>query len=73
MRKLGKRTLGSAAKTDRRIARTRRALRESLSSLVMERGWSAVSVQEICERADIGRSTFYLHYADKDELLLSGF
>jgi AcrR family transcriptional regulator len=57
----------------RRVARTQRALRESLLSLVMERGWNAVSVQELCERANVGRSTFYIHFADKDELLLSGF
>jgi AcrR family transcriptional regulator len=41
--------------------------------LILERGWDAVSVRDICERADVGRSTFYVHFADKENLLLSGF
>jgi AcrR family transcriptional regulator len=40
---------------------------------VLERGWDGVSVQDVCQRADVGRSTFYLHFADKEELLVSGF
>ena len=59
--------------TDRRIARTQRSLHEALLSLILERGWDAIGVQDICERADVGRSTFYVHFADKEELLLSGF
>src|SRR5579883_1932312 len=58
---------------DRRVLRTRRALREALIQLVLERGWEDVGVQDVCERADVGRSTFYLHFADKEELLLGGF
>lgn len=58
---------------DRRIVRTQRVLREALLALIHERGWDAVNVQAICERADVGRSTFYVHFADKEELLLSGF
>jgi AcrR family transcriptional regulator len=58
---------------DRRVLRTQRALREALIRLVLERGWDDVSVQEVCERADVGRSTFYVHFADKEELLLHGF
>jgi AcrR family transcriptional regulator len=61
------------ATPDRRVARTRRQLREALVSLVLERGWDSVSVTDVCERADIGRSTFYVHFADKEELMLSGF
>jgi len=57
---------------DRRVQRTRRALREALVALILERGWDAVSVQDICDRADIGRSTFYTHFADKEELLIGG-
>lgn len=41
--------------------------------LILERGWDGFSVQDVCERADIGRSTFYVHFADKEELLTSGF
>jgi AcrR family transcriptional regulator len=57
---------------DRRVARTRRALREAFVALVVERGWDAVSVQDVCERADVGRSTFYTHFADKEELVAGG-
>ncbi|MCK6548339.1 TetR/AcrR family transcriptional regulator [Myxococcota bacterium] len=58
---------------DRRIARSQRLLRDALVALVIERGWDEVSVQDVCARADVGRSTFYAHFADKEELLLSGF
>jgi AcrR family transcriptional regulator len=63
----------AAKRPDRRVARTHRALHEALLSLVKERGWDDVTVQDVCERADVGRSTFYLHFADKEELLVSGF
>jgi AcrR family transcriptional regulator len=58
---------------DRRILRTRRTLTAALLSLLSERGWDELSVQDICERADIGRSTFYAHFQNKEELLASGF
>jgi AcrR family transcriptional regulator len=61
------------AKTDRRVRRTRELLRRALLSLVQERGYERITVQEILDRADVGRSTFYAHYRDKDDLLLSGF
>jgi AcrR family transcriptional regulator len=60
-------------KADRRVVRTRRQLREALVSLVNERGWDAVTVKDVCDRANIGRSTLYLHFADKEDLLFSGF
>lgn len=56
--------------TDRRVLRTRRALRDALLSLLPELGWDALTVQNICDRADIGRSTFYVHFQGKDELLV---
>lgn len=59
--------------TDRRVRRTRRALRDALLELTLEHGWDEVNVLDVCERADVGRSTFYTHFADKEELLLSGF
>lgn len=55
---------------DRRTQRTRRALRDALLSLLMEKSWDELSVQHICMRADIGRSTFYLHFPSKEGLLI---
>jgi AcrR family transcriptional regulator len=42
-------------------------------SLSLERKYESITVQEILDRADVGRSTFYMHFQDKDELLVSGF
>ncbi len=61
------------AKVDRRVRRTRELLRTALYSLVLERGYDRITVQDIIDRADVGRSTFYAHFHDKEELLLSGF
>ncbi|WP_406238865.1 TetR/AcrR family transcriptional regulator [Nocardia sp. NBC_01009] len=54
---------------DRRVRRSRRALRDSMVSLVLERGYANVTVEDITDRADLGRATFYTHYTDKDDLL----
>lgn len=62
-----------SSKEDRRVARTRRALREALLELIQEKGYDAVTVEEITSRANLGRATFYLHYKDKEELLLEQF
>jgi AcrR family transcriptional regulator len=59
--------------SDRRVQRTQRLLREALVELIIEKGYDAVTVQDIIDRADVGRSTFYTHFWDKDALLLSGF
>jgi AcrR family transcriptional regulator len=58
---------------DRRVARTHTALREALIELILERGWDEISVQDICGRANIGRSTFYGHFTCKEKLLASAF
>src|SRR5437868_4937351 len=58
-------------KVDRRKQRTRRMLREALISVILEKGYDAVTIQDITERADLRRATFYLHYKDKDELLMT--
>jgi AcrR family transcriptional regulator len=63
----------AAKAEDRRVSRTHRSLREALVSLVLEKGYESVTVQEIAARADVGRSTFYAHFVGKEELLLSGF
>ncbi len=60
-------------RADRRPQRTRRALRDALIALVLEKGYDAVTIREIVERADVGRATFYTHFTDKEALLLSVF
>lgn len=68
------RECGAVAKRpiDRRVARTRGTLHQALLSLIMEKGYEAISVEDICERANIGRSTFYAHFTSKDDLKRSG-
>jgi len=56
-------------KKDRRTKKTRQLLRTTLLALLQEKRYEAVSVQDIIERADVARSTFYVHYVDKDDLL----
>lgn len=54
---------------DRRIVRTKIAIRDALVALIEEKGFDALSVRDITARADINRGTFYLHYRDKFDLL----
>lgn len=54
---------------DRRARATREAIHGAFFQLLRERGFARVTVTGICERADINRSTFYLHYVDKYALL----
>lgn len=54
---------------DPRIARTRRSLQEALFDLARERPLDDITVGDIAERADVNRSSFYQHYADKETLL----
>jgi AcrR family transcriptional regulator len=61
-----------ATTPDRRVRRTRKALLDALLALMIDKGYEAISVQDIIERADVGRSTFYSHYTDKDDLLQDG-
>lgn len=60
-------------KTDRRVQRTRQALRAALLDLIKVKGYDSISVEEITEHANVGRATFYLHYKDKEDLLLEQF
>jgi AcrR family transcriptional regulator len=58
---------------DRRTQRTRQTLSHALIALIQEKRYEAITVQDICDRANVGRSTFYAHYQDKDDLLASNF
>jgi len=57
-----------SAKTDRRVERSRQALQRALVELIVERGYDALTVKDIADRANVGRSTFYAHFADKEDL-----
>jgi AcrR family transcriptional regulator len=58
---------------DRRIQRTRKCLQDALLALILEKGYEAVTVQDVIDRANVGRSTFYAHFPDKEALFLSEF
>jgi AcrR family transcriptional regulator len=59
-------------RVDRRIQRTQQLLRTALMALIQEKGFEALSVQDIIDRANVGRATFYAHFDNKDDLLASG-
>ena len=56
---------------DRRVGKTRKALKEALTDLILEKGYEGVTVQDVIDRADVGRSTFYAHFVDKDDLMMA--
>jgi AcrR family transcriptional regulator len=58
--------------TDRRVARTKDLLHHALMALIPEKGYEAITVQDICDAANVGKSTFYAHYTSKDDLRRSG-
>ncbi len=55
---------------DARAVRTRGEIASALIGLMHQKGFNEISVQEICEKAGVGRSTFYAHFQDKDELFI---
>jgi AcrR family transcriptional regulator len=55
--------------TDRRVQKTRKLLQEALIELVTAKGYESVTIQEILDTANVGRSTFYAHFQNKDQLL----
>jgi AcrR family transcriptional regulator len=57
---------------DLRVRRTHKLLWEALMALLSERPFEEITVRQICERAMVHRSTFYMHYADKYALLEQG-
>jgi AcrR family transcriptional regulator len=56
---------------DRRVQRTRALLQDALLTMMIEKGYEATTVQDIIDRANVGRATFYAHFADKETLLSS--
>jgi AcrR family transcriptional regulator len=62
-----------ARRDDRRVHRTEQLLRTALVSLIEEKGFETLTVQDIIDRANVGRATFYAHFDNKEDLLVSGF
>ena len=56
------------ARIDRRVVRTRKLLHASLAGFMLRKPYHAITVEEICAEAGVGRSTFYAHFIDKDDL-----
>lgn len=56
-------------RNDRRVKRTQHLLAEALIALTLEKGYEAITIRDITERADVGYATFFRHYADKEALL----
>ncbi|MGE7925380.1 TetR/AcrR family transcriptional regulator [Viridibacillus arvi] len=59
----------SDIKVDRRIIKTKKVIRNALTELMADKGFDAITVRDLTEKADINRGTFYLHYHDKYDLL----
>ena len=55
------------------MRRTQQALTSALAEMVLEKRYGAITIQDLLDRADVGRSTFYAHYRGKDDLLLRSF
>jgi AcrR family transcriptional regulator len=74
-RQIVRKSAGSATAVppDRRVRRTRKLLHDAFISLVIEKGYEKTTIQDILDRADVGRSTFYVHYRDKEALLTANF
>lgn len=58
-------------KNDRRSQRTRQLISDAFVELLLEKGYEAMSIRDVIERANVGRSTFYSHFKDKEELFVS--
>jgi AcrR family transcriptional regulator len=58
-----------ADSTDRRVLRSRQMLMDALAALIHKKDFDAISIQEIVDKADLTRATFYLHYPDKAALV----
>ena len=58
---------------ERRRQQTRRLLIQTTLQLVLEKGYDAISIQDITDRADLGRGTFYIHFKDKEDVVWAAF
>ena len=65
--------MSEAATEDRRVRRTRKALWTALLELLHEHSWDDINIRMICDRADVARSSFYVHFRNKSALLDFGF
>jgi AcrR family transcriptional regulator len=61
------------SRTQRRVARTKAAIEDAFVQLVLERGYDKVTVEDITDRADLARATFYAHYPNKEAVQFSVF
>jgi AcrR family transcriptional regulator len=68
---MSRKTEASTPKVNLRVRRTRDALGDALLTLMQEKPFETITVQQVLDRAGIGRSTFYAHYRDKNDLFLS--
>ena len=59
-------------KTDRRVEKTKKLLWDALVKLILEKGYESLTIRDIIDEANVGRSTFYSHYESKEQLLFSG-
>ena len=64
---------GSGSRVQRRVARTKAAIEDAFVQLVLERGYDQVTVEDITDRADLARATFYAHYPNKEAVQFSVF
>lgn len=61
--------MGCIMAQDRRITKTRRAIKEALKALIMEKDSAKITITEVAQKADIDRKTFYLHYATINDII----
>ena len=61
----------STKQIDRRVRRTRDRLGDAMVDLLQEKPFDTITVQQVLDRAGVGRSTFYTHYRGKEDLFLS--